>query len=65
MAYDQRGVCQLKCNEWPLKYVRQTGCTFEIQYKEHIQAIKKQTELKNTLNIYSTLVTHMAQLTKR
>jgi hypothetical protein len=37
--------CQLKCNECLLKYVGQTGRTFEIRYKEYIRAIetKRQT----------------------
>jgi hypothetical protein len=33
-------VYQLKCNESPLIYVGQTGCTFKVRYKEHVQAIR-------------------------
>jgi hypothetical protein len=36
--YKQCGVYQLKCNECPLMYVGQTGCTFKDLYRDHIQA---------------------------
>jgi hypothetical protein len=31
----------MKCLDCPLKYIGQTGRTFNIRYKEHIQAISK------------------------
>jgi hypothetical protein len=37
---NQSGIYQLQCNECPLKYVGQTGRTFKVRYKEHIQAIR-------------------------
>jgi hypothetical protein len=52
-TYNNCGVCQLKCNECPLKYSGQTGHTFKVRYKEHIQAIKTN-ETQNTLNIHLT-----------
>jgi hypothetical protein len=30
----------MKCLDWPLKYVGQTGRTFIVRYKEHIYAIR-------------------------
>jgi hypothetical protein len=30
----------LQCNECTKRYIGQTGCTFEIRYKEHIRDIK-------------------------
>jgi hypothetical protein len=30
----------MKCLDCPLKYIRQTGRTLNIRYKEHIQAIR-------------------------
>jgi hypothetical protein len=38
--YDQSGVYQLSCNDCPLKYIGQTGRTFNTRYKEHIHAIR-------------------------
>jgi hypothetical protein len=38
--YNQSGVYQLKCNNCPLKYIRQTGGTFRPRYKEHVYAIR-------------------------
>jgi hypothetical protein len=31
---------QMKCLDFPLKYIGQTGRTFTLRYKEHIQAIR-------------------------
>jgi hypothetical protein len=31
---------QMRCMDWPLKYIGQTGRTFKTRYKEHIQAIR-------------------------
>jgi hypothetical protein len=30
----------MKCLDCPLKYIGQTGRTFKIRYKEHVQAIR-------------------------
>jgi hypothetical protein len=38
--YNNSGIYQMKCVNCPLKYVGQTGRTFNIRYKEHIQAIR-------------------------
>jgi hypothetical protein len=35
------GIYQMKCLDCPLKYIGQTGRTFDIRYKEHIHAIRK------------------------
>lgn len=61
--YNQIRVYQLQCEECSLKYVRETGCTFKVQYRKHIQAIKTNRS-QNMSNIYSTQDTHMAQSTK-
>jgi predicted transcriptional regulator len=38
--YNQSGVYQLQCSECPLKYIGQTGRTFNVRYREHINAIR-------------------------
>jgi hypothetical protein len=38
--YGRNGVYLMKCINYPLKYVGQTGRTFYTRYKEHIQAIR-------------------------
>jgi hypothetical protein len=38
--YDLCGVYQMSCKDCNLKYVGQTGCMFQIRYKEHIREIK-------------------------
>jgi hypothetical protein len=38
--YNNCGIYQIKCLDCPLKYTGQTGRTFNIRYKEHIQAIR-------------------------
>jgi hypothetical protein len=38
--YNQSGIYQLQCSQCPLKYIGQTGCTFRIRYKEHINTIR-------------------------
>jgi hypothetical protein len=30
----------MKCLDYPLKYIGQTGRTFKVRYKEHIHAIR-------------------------
>jgi hypothetical protein len=37
--YNQSGAYQLIYNEYSLKNVGQTGCTFQVRYKDHIHAI--------------------------
>jgi hypothetical protein len=37
--YEESGIYQMKCMDWPLKYIGQTGGIFYTIYKEHIQAI--------------------------
>jgi hypothetical protein len=37
--YNLNGVYQLKCANCPLRYVGQTGRTFEVRFKEHIRDI--------------------------
>jgi hypothetical protein len=60
-TYNQSGVYQFRCNECPLKYAGQMRCTFKVQYKEHIQAIRTNTT-KNMPNTYSPQDTHIVQL---
>jgi hypothetical protein len=38
--HDRSGIYQMKCLDCPLKYVGQTGRTFNTRYKEHIPDIK-------------------------
>jgi hypothetical protein len=38
--YNQSGIYQLQCGEWPLKYIGQTGRTFRVRYREHLNAIR-------------------------
>lgn len=62
-AYNQSGIYQLKCNKCPLKYLKQTGCTFKIRYEEHIQAIESKQNSKYAQHILDTEHTN-AQSTK-
>jgi hypothetical protein len=38
--YDESGVYELKCHDCPGSYIGQTGRSFRIRYKEHIQDIR-------------------------
>jgi hypothetical protein len=38
--YNRNGIYQMKCLDYPLKYIGQTGRTLNIRYKEHIHAIR-------------------------
>jgi hypothetical protein len=38
--YNRCGIYRLKCIDYPLKYVGQTGRTFNTRYKEHIHNIR-------------------------
>jgi hypothetical protein len=38
--YNNSGIYQIRCLDCPLKYIGQTGRTFNIRYKEHIHAFR-------------------------
>jgi hypothetical protein len=38
--YNNSGIHQMKCLNYPLKYVGQTGRSFRVRYKEDIHAIR-------------------------
>jgi hypothetical protein len=38
--YNKSGIYQMKCKDCPMKYIGQTGRTFNTRYKEHIYDIK-------------------------
>lgn len=38
--YSRSGIYQMKCMDCPLKYIRQTGRTFNTRYREHIHDIR-------------------------
>jgi hypothetical protein len=42
--YNQSGMYQQKCSECPLKYTGQTRRTFKIRHREHINALRKNTQ---------------------
>jgi hypothetical protein len=48
--YDNSGAYQRKCLDCPLRYIGQTGRTFKIRYKEHIQAIRNNNSNSGYLN---------------
>jgi hypothetical protein len=65
--HNRSGICQMKFLDWPLKYIRQTGRTLNIRYKEHIQAIRNNTsnsgysnQILNTGRAYGTITDTMA-----
>jgi hypothetical protein len=58
----------MKCLDCPLRYIGQTGRTFKIKYKEHIQAIRinnansgysNHTSILNTGHTYGTITDTM------
>jgi hypothetical protein len=60
--YDNSGVYQMKCIDCPLRYIGQTGRTFKVRYKEHIQAIRNNNgnsgysnHILNTGHTYGTI----------
>ena len=60
--YNLSGVYQLQCSNCPLKYIGQTGHTFNIRYKEHIRDIKNNGQnskfaqhILDTTHDYSTI----------
>jgi hypothetical protein len=50
--YCQSGVYQLQCGEFPLKYIGQTGRTFELRYKENINATRTNKQNSNSHCIF-------------
>lgn len=38
--YNRSGIYHMKCPNFPLKYIGQTGRTSDIRYKEHIQEMR-------------------------
>jgi hypothetical protein len=64
--YDSSGIYQMKCLDCPLRYIGQTGRTFKIRYKEHIQEIRNNNgnsgysnHILNTGHTYGTLTDTM------
>jgi hypothetical protein len=55
-TYNQNGIYQLQCSQCPLKYIGQTGRTFRVRYREHINAIRtnKQQNSKFAQHILET-----------
>jgi hypothetical protein len=63
--YNNSGIYQMKCLDCPLKYskyIGQTGITFNLRYKEHIQAIRSNcsksgysNHILNTGHTYGTI----------
>jgi hypothetical protein len=59
--YSRSGINQMKCLDCPLKYIGRTGRTFNIRYKEHIQAIRNNNNsgypnhILNTGHTYGTI----------
>jgi hypothetical protein len=49
-TFNESDIYQLKCNNWSLKYVGQTGRYFRARFIEHKQAIKtiRSSSLYNT-----------------
>jgi hypothetical protein len=60
--YDNSGIYQMKCLDCPMRYIGQTGRTFKVRYKEHIQAIRNNNgnsgysnHILNTGHTYATI----------
>jgi hypothetical protein len=49
--YNKCGIYQLRCKDYSMKYVGQTGRTFNTRYKEHIYNIKVITATRDIQNI--------------
>jgi hypothetical protein len=49
MNTKKSGIYQMRCMDYPLKYMRQTSQTFQTGYKGHIQAIRN----NNGNSVYS------------
>jgi hypothetical protein len=68
--YSRSGIYEMKCLDWPLKYVGQTERTFKTRYKEHIHDIKSDNSnsrysnhILNTGHTYGTIVDTMEIIT--
>jgi hypothetical protein len=68
--YSRSGIYQLKCQDCPPKYVRQTGRTFKTRYKEHIHDIRSNnsnsgysSHILNTGHTYGTITDTMEIIT--
>jgi hypothetical protein len=48
--YNRSGIYQMKCLDCPLKYIGQTGRTFNIRYKKRIHAIRNTNNNSGYLN---------------
>jgi hypothetical protein len=64
--YDNSGIYQIKCLDYPLRYIGQTGRMFKIRFKEHIQAIRNNnsnsgysSHILNTGHTYGTIANTM------
>jgi hypothetical protein len=60
--YSRSGIYQIKCLDCPLKYIGQTARTFNIRYKNHMQAIgdsnnnyRYSNQILNTGHTYGTI----------
>jgi hypothetical protein len=60
--YNRSSIYQMKCLDCPLKYIGQTGRTFNIRHKEHIHAIRNNNNnsgysnhIPNTGHTYGTI----------
>jgi hypothetical protein len=61
-VYNLSGVCQMKCEERPLKYTGQTGRKFKDRFKRHFQTMRTENpsslyaqHKSNTGHLYSTI----------
>jgi hypothetical protein len=70
--YSGSRMYQLKCLDFPLKYVGQTGRTFKTRYKEHIHDIRSNnsnsgysSHILNTGHTYGTITDTMEIITRR
>jgi hypothetical protein len=70
--YSRSGIYQMKCMDCPLKYVGQTGRTFNTRYEEHIHNIRSNNSntgysnhILNTGHTYGTMQDTMETITLR
>ncbi|PNF31380.1 hypothetical protein B7P43_G10054 [Cryptotermes secundus] len=68
--YNKSGIYQMKCVDCPLKYIGQTGRTFNTRYKEHIHDIRNNdsnsgysNHILNTGHAYGTITEVMEVVT--
>jgi hypothetical protein len=69
--YNKSGIYQIKCLDCPLKYIGQTGRTFNSRYKEHIHDIGSNNinfgysnHIQNTGHTYGTTDDNMNVVTR-